>query len=406
MSEILYLYSVFCLQTSETDDDTLNVFVMAAIRLWFFGKMKINFLLDILKFAQFKHLFYVFYSFQTGYVDIAPSNEWTSARIGNLFRGIEQKKKWAKIGEELHHSKASVKTFYYRLLDKIENFCKSVNFNDFNCSDSNTPITITIRSKNSVYNEEEKSNLVKDPTNLISKLSHFRSKIANQSKIIKILQQKLRLCQDKIVDYEVQLLLPTHFKEILSNAFSPMSEKIISTSLANAGKRNHSIYDEASKVFWIEKYSRGIDLFFQLTNILHGPALSTVQNWIKYYNCPKHSDLNDITKTESIIHYYLEKLKPQSDNCILAIDAIKLDEDLTICADGDTVKGIMNQNIEKPPLLQFASDPQVFQQIIDYYHKKNKLFQMSIFFTLRVWIRPNVSQYIMNILIKVLEIKK
>lgn len=375
MSEILYIYSIYYLRAREEDDDTLTVLLESSIRLWYTERMNINFLFQILYYAGSHHLIEVFNSFICG-GKISDSKEWNGSSIGILLKGVAQKKRWKEIGNELRRSSSSTKSFFFRLKNSILDFFDDINYDIFD-------ISIPKLKLQTKAKKEEPPIVIKDPGIFISKLSYFRSKIANLSKKIKRLNEQLKIAQENMLDYEIRLLNPPSLKEIVEQTFDPISSNIVCESIENRGKGTHSTYNEKSKIFWIEKYARGIQIFSQVSKILHGPSISTVQRWIHDYECPKSIDLKEISKSDNIVSYFTQKLHPISKNCVLSVDAIKLDEDLTIRQDnimGVKIKGIIDEKIEKPPFIGYASNPHIFKKIIDFYQEKKQIISYAYIF--------------------------
>ena len=362
--ELVYLYSMYLLANStdeEDGDDTLIVFLESAIRLWFFKKMSNDFLMNILQFSRKIRLYNLFFSFFTGAMPQTTKKEWNQNQIGILFRDIYLGKTWKEIGLEIGRPSECARIYFNRLYSKIVSFCQETNISSFGFINE-----IVI---NSIPYNYETSNTVKDPCFILSKMRNFRSKIGNLSKAVKRLENQLKVEHNKAVELEVQLHMNN--AEAMKQTFGPLASKIINTSIQNKDKKTHAQYDDQCRLFWIDKYSRGLDVFSQLTDILHGPAFSTVQQWIKKLDCPKSSDLKDISKSEMVIKFWFQHFHPSTKNCILVVDAIKLDEDLTIR--NNTVKGIINESTPQHHLIQYASNPEVFQQIIDYYREKKQI---------------------------------
>ena len=174
MSEILYIYSIYYLRAREEDDDTLTVLLESSIRLWYTERMNINFLFQILYYAGSHHLIEVFNSFICG-GKISDSKEWNGSSIGILLKGVAQKKRWKEIGNELRRSSSSTKSFFFRLKNSILDFFDDINYDIFD-------ISIPKLKLQTKAKKEEPPIVIKDPGIFISKLSYFRSKIANLSK--------------------------------------------------------------------------------------------------------------------------------------------------------------------------------------------------------------------------------
>ena len=63
---------------------------------------------------------------------------------------------------------------------------------------------------------------------------------------------------------------------------------------------------------------------------LKGPSISTVYNWINKENHPKFEDFKKKKKTHIIINFWKNVFKFDNIKCTIAVDAMKVDENLSI----------------------------------------------------------------------------
>ena len=144
----------------------------------------------------------------------------------------------------------------------------------------------------------------------------------------------------------------------ITPTFDEKIEHIIELSRANFASSRKK-YDEDTKIFWIKEFLLGRKCFNYNKALLHGPSLSTIYVWLNRINCPHFEDFLNILNMPNMIKYYKSKYSFDSIHCSLSIDAMKIDEDISINQNG-VVEGLIKKMTIKEPSIYYQNQKEFF----------------------------------------------
>ena len=197
---------------------------------------------------------------------------------------------------------------------------------------------------------------------LISSMQKKKMKKEINQKMKKVRLAK-KLKNEKIKENEIQ----ENLKEYSENkSVIPQNRDIL---LQYCVKRiNGEIkgpYSNDEKKFWLNVYLYGNTPFKFFSNILNGPCLNTVKNWIQKSNVPTFDDMCKIENLEKIIRWWYPDQIPPIVN--VSIDALKIDEDIYITSQ-KTVIGVLDDNLiqnslRKIDINELKRNPKIYTKI-------------------------------------------
>ena len=121
-------------------------------------------------------------------------------------------------------------------------------------------------------------------------------------------------------------------------------------------------YNEEEQNFWINCWLFGQRAFQFMATMMKGPCLNTVKSWINARNVPMFSDYLSLEKIPQLIDWWLGPTAPGWLN--LAVDALKVDEDIYITSEGEIV-GVVSQDVAMRclggrTLQEFRDNPEAY----------------------------------------------
>ena len=148
---------------------------------------------------------------------------------------------------------------------------------------------------------------------------------------------------------ESEVCVNTAVETMINNLkFSDDFEHIIAASRKNLCLRNHKLYDNTMKSFWINEYLFGRKSYKWHQQLFQGPTIKTIKNWIKMEKEISFQEFLHLENLEKIIYFWKNIYDFGSINATLSIDALKVDEDLVIKWDGTVIGTIQEIHLDEP----------------------------------------------------------
>ena len=130
-------------------------------------------------------------------------------------------------------------------------------------------------------------------------------------------------------------------------------------------------YDPTAKKFWLKVNSLGRKTFDFLKFHMNGPSRSTIYEWSQKEDYPRFEDFINIKKTGEIIRFWRKLYNSNHLTCILSIDAMKVDEDLSIDHKNQVYGVISHQRIKIPENIQ--NDNSLYINLFEEQLKKHNI---------------------------------
>ena len=140
-------------------------------------------------------------------------------------------------------------------------------------------------------------------------------------------------------------------------------------------------YPSDIRSFWILIYTTSPHVFRHLTEMMHGPSLSTMKKWLKVEKDALKKELFNLEHVTDIVKRWINKWEGTDDVFTLSYDACKIDEDLAIDEHGRVTGTMQPVELEADPI-EYKTNTALYQKLWEEQISKKNLATHAFVFIL------------------------